>query len=249
MKTFTLTIAFLLFTNIGLFAQSGMTIKSGGAVTVNGNLTIIPTSFTCGSPITDTRDGKTYSTVQIGTQCWMAQNLNVGTKILGTANQTNNGIIKKYCYNDDENNCNVYGGLYQWDEAMQYVTTEGAQGICPSGWHLPSDGEWTTLTDDLGGVVPAGGKMKSTGTLETGTGLWAAPNTGATNISGFTAIPSGFCWSGNSEYVSFNAYYWSSSQYDTMIAWCNILNYSVEYLYRSRMYYKTDGFSIRCVKD
>ena len=79
----------------------------------------------CGQPFTDTRDGKSYKTVQIGTQCWMAQNLNIGTKILGNADQTNNNIIDKYCYGDDDANCNIYGGLYQWNEAMQYLTTEG----------------------------------------------------------------------------------------------------------------------------
>lgn len=76
----------------------------------------------------------------------LAQNLNVGTRINGLQEQTNNGIIKKYCYGDLDSNCNVYGGLYQWDEAMQYVTTEGVKGICPTGWHLPTDAEWCTLT-------------------------------------------------------------------------------------------------------
>ena len=71
----------------------------------------------------------------------MAQNLNVGTKISGSSEQINNGIIEKYCYYNDENNCNVYGALYQWDEAMRYSTTEGVKGICPSGWHLPTDAD------------------------------------------------------------------------------------------------------------
>jgi len=70
--------------------------------------------------------------------------------------------------------CNVYGGLYQWDEAMQYSTTVGVQGICPTGWHLPADSEWTTLTTFLGGEIIAGGKMK-----EAGLAHWASPNTGA----------------------------------------------------------------------
>ena len=76
----------------------------------------------------------------------LAQNLNVGTRINGLQEQTNNGIIKKHCNGDLDSNCNVYGGLYQWDEAMQYVTTEGVKGICPTGWHLPTDAEWCTLT-------------------------------------------------------------------------------------------------------
>jgi len=83
-------------------------------------------------------EGKTYHTAQIGTQCWLKENLNVGTfissRILEDA--SNNGIIEKYCYGNLLNNCDVYGGLYQWGEAMKYSTTEGEQGICPSGWHI-----------------------------------------------------------------------------------------------------------------
>jgi uncharacterized protein (TIGR02145 family) len=101
----------------------------------------------CGNPFVDARDGISYSTVLIGTQCWMSQNLNTGTRINGSGNQTNNNIIEKYCYADLEINCDVYGGLYQWDEAMQYSTMHGVQGICPAGWHLPTDDEWTTLTE------------------------------------------------------------------------------------------------------
>ncbi len=207
-----------------------------------GTEIIIP--FSCGNPVTDTRDGKIYNTVLIGAQCWFAQNINVGTKVLGNTNQTNNGIIEKYCYMDDVNNCNVYGGLYQWDEAMQYSTTEGVKGICPTGWHLPTDAEWTTLTTFLGGEAIASGKMKETGTTH-----WLSPNTGATNSSGFTALP------GGSRHLNFGffdlAYYasfWSSSQGIATDAWYRDLYYNNEHVYR---YYngKTYGFSGRCLQD
>ena len=105
----------------------------------------------CGpGPVVD-RDGNKYSIVQIGLQCWLDRNMNVGTRINGATAQTNNGTIEKYCYSDTDANCTTNhpkrpdGGLYQWDEAMQYSTTEGAQGICPSGWHIPTDAEWHTL--------------------------------------------------------------------------------------------------------
>ncbi|MBK7175282.1 MAG: hypothetical protein IPH84_19155 [Bacteroidales bacterium] len=99
--------------------------------------------WTCGQPIIDSRDGKEYNTVLIDSQCWLAENLNIGTRINGSDNQTNNGVIQKYCMNDLESNCSIYGGLYQWDEMMNYTSSSsanpsGRQGICPEGWHIPS---------------------------------------------------------------------------------------------------------------
>src|SRR5680860_993973 len=86
----------------------------------------------------------------IGTQVWAKANLNVGTMVTGVTAQTNNATLEKYCYNDTESNCTTYGGLYQWGEAMQYVTTQGAQGICPAGSHIPSDNDWKILEMQLG---------------------------------------------------------------------------------------------------
>ena len=111
--------------------------------------TITPTpTWSCGTAFTDSRDNKVYNTVQIGTtnaQCWMKENLNVGTYIDGSANQTSNSVVEKWCYNNDLAKCTAYGGLYTWDEAMQYVTTPGVQGICPTGWHIPTFDEFCTL--------------------------------------------------------------------------------------------------------
>jgi hypothetical protein len=104
--------------------------------------------FACGMKMTDPRDGKKYATIKIGTQCWMAENLNVGTRITGDvwpSQNTPTEIIEKYCYDDQESNCDIYGGMYTWNELMQYSTTEGVQGICPEGWHLPTDAEWCVL--------------------------------------------------------------------------------------------------------
>ncbi len=131
----------------------------------------------------------------------------------------NNSIIEKYCYNNSTANCDIYGGLYQWNEMMQYTTTPGAQGICPAtGWHLPTDAEWTILTTFLGGEGIAGGKMKTTGTIEAGTGLWYAPNTGATNESGFTALPGGYrSDNGDFDGLGYYAYFWSSTEINTIL--------------------------------
>ena len=227
-----------------LFGQSGLTIQSGGMVTVNGNLTITPAGFVCGNPMTDTRDGKTYNTVLIGTQCWFAQNINIGTKVNGSVDQTNNSIIEKYCYNDLESNCNVYGALYQWDEAMQYTTAEGVQGICPTGWHLSTDAEWTTLTTYLGGESIAGGKMKEVGTTH-----WISPNTGATNSSGFTALPGGYRDNNGEFYFLTNyAYFGSSSQYVATTAWYRGVYYYSESVFRFN-YSKANSFSVRCIQN
>ena len=199
---------------------------------------------------TVTYAGQTYNTVYIGSQCWLKENLNVGTMISGTQNQTNNGIIEKYCYNNDPANCATYGGLYQWNEAMQYVTTEGTQGICPDGWHIPTDGEYTVLTNFLGGESVAGGKMKSTGTIEEGTGLWYQPNTGATDESGFSGFPGGYRYGLNGYFyiLGYHGLFWSSSQYNTNYAWRRYLNYYYANVYRYN-YYKEDGFSVRCLRD
>jgi uncharacterized protein (TIGR02145 family) len=206
------------------------------------SFTTLAPGFTCGDIVS--YEGKTYNTIQIGTQCWFQENLNVGTKINGSQNQSNNSIIEKYCYNDLESNCDVYGGLYQWNEMMQYSTTPGVQGICPTGWHLPTDAEWTTLTDYLGGAGVAGGKMK-----EAGTAHWSPPNTGATNSSGFTALPGGSrANNGNFYGFTLNAYFWSSTEYSSAYAWGRDLYYNDEDVDRNYNL-KTNGFSVRCVRD
>ena len=188
--------------------------------------------------------GKTYHSVIIGVQCWMKENLNIGVAILGTQDQTDNGVIEKYCYNNLVLNCDIYGGLYQWNEMMQYVTTPETQGICPAGWHLPSDDEWTTLTTYLGGVLVAGGTMK-----EAGLAHWVAPNTGATNSSGFTALPGGQRYIDGSFYdLTSYANVWSSTQYSSTNAWLRYLGYDNDDVYRTN-FNETQGFSARCLRD
>jgi uncharacterized protein (TIGR02145 family) len=202
-------------------------------------------SFICGSTLLDVRDGKTYSIVQIGTQCWMGQNLNIGTRINASNQQTNNNIIEKYCYSNLESNCDIYGGLYQWNEMMQYVTNEGANGICPSGSHIPTDAEWTILMDFLGGHTIAGGAMKETGFTH-----WASPNGGASNSSGFTGLPGGLRYDGYGySSLTYNGYFWSSSQTDVTYAWKYWLQYGNAYLGRDSYYLKVYGFSVRCLKE
>lgn len=202
------------------------------------------TLWCCGKSLNDSRDSKTYNTALIGSQCWMAQNLNIGTMIPGSSEQTNHNSIEKYCYNNEEANCTVYGGLYKWDNAMQWSTNEGVQGICPIGWHIPADGEWTVLTTFLGGEGIAGGKMKETGYVH-----WASPNGGATNISDFTALPGGGRHeNGSFYYLTFNGSFWSSSQSVSSSAWQRALDCIGEYIVRNNSL-KFYGWSVRCLKD
>jgi uncharacterized protein (TIGR02145 family) len=201
------------------------------------------------NPFIDPRDGQSYNTVAIGTQCWMQENLNIGIMIPGVNDPANNGVIEKYCFENSTTNCDVYGGLYLWNEMMQYVTTPGVQGICPAGWHLPTNAEWTVLTTFLGGESVAGGKIKSTGTFEAGTGLWRDPNYEATNSSGFTALPGGFRGSDvNFHSLGYDAYIWSSTEDGTGNAFNQSLyfNYADIFLFS---FTKEDGFSVRCVKN
>ncbi|HNX11281.1 MAG TPA: FISUMP domain-containing protein [bacterium] len=177
--------------------------------------------------------GGYYRTVLIGSQCWLKDNLNVGVE--GT--QTDDGIIEKHC-----DNCNLYGGQYNREEANGYPgwNVNGGQGICPDGWHIPSNADFSTLVNGLGGTNVAGGKLKQTGTVEGGTGIWGAPNTGATDESGFSAVP-GF-WAANTRGI-----YWGSNwaspydpvlwlQYDNTIASLNFLD-------------PTYNMSVRCLRD
>jgi uncharacterized protein (TIGR02145 family) len=217
-----------------------------------GNIKFVGIFNQCGDWLYDARDGQNYPTVQIGTQCWMARNLNIGTRINGDddPDPDEDSFIAKYCYDDLESNCDIYGGLYHWKVAMDWITEEGAQGICLTGWHVPTDGEWTTLTTYLGGITIAGGKMKSTGTIETGTGLWYAPNDGATNESGFTGLPGGYrdYDDGSFGYLGELGYFWSSSRYQPDYPRYHKLDFNYIGAVRDYEYYEY-GFSVRCLKD
>lgn len=185
-------------------------------------------------------EGKTYHTVQIGSQCWLKENLNVGTRIFGSLNQTNNSTIEKYCYDDNESNCDIYGGIYQWDEAMQYITNEGAQGICPPGWHIPTYTEFQTLRDAVGND---GNALKAIGQ--------GIINGQGTDSSGFSALLAGGRDSNGFFYsLGYYAYFWSSTEFNSSSALNLYLDYHISSIY-FRNYGKEDGFGfcVRCLKD
>lgn len=195
------------------------------------------------SQVTDI-DGNTYKTVIIGTQEWTAENLNVehyrnGDLIpqVQDKDEWSKLTTGAWCYYEyDSKNGKTYGKLYNW-----YAVND-QRGLAPEGWHIPSDTDWTKLTDYLGGVKVAGGKIKATT-------LWNSPNTGATNKSGFSALPGGYRW-GNGTFGNIGGYgyFWSSSDCYNKSAWGRGLSYffsEVFPLYNS----KPDGLSCRCVRD
>lgn len=216
--------------------------------------------------------GGYYRTVLIDTQCWLKDDLNVGTMIgskladnVTLQNQTNNSVIEKYCYTyvQQDNagqiatgttNCNEYGGFYQWPEAVQYsngvtltsgtsVALGNIQGICPTGWHIPSDTEYVALSTYLGGDSVSSGKMKEAGTTH-----WTTAH--ADNSSGFTGLGAGFRHfsTGAFSYLKDDAFYWFAKPNLSTNAYYYNLFYNDTVLYRvasDRAY----GMSIRCLKD
>jgi len=188
-------------------------------------------------------DNRNYATVKIGTQVWMAENLAYLPAVSpSSAGSYTEPYYYVYGYEDSSvaaakatPNYATYGVLYNWPAALT---------ACPPGWHLPSDEEWTALTTWLGGEEVAGGKMK-----ETGTAHWFSPNTGATNESGFSALPGGSRYGSGGFYgIGYYGYWWSSTEHSTSTAWYRGLYYYYSTVGRGN-YFKEYGFSVRCVRD
>jgi uncharacterized protein (TIGR02145 family)/prepilin-type N-terminal cleavage/methylation domain-containing protein len=178
-------------------------------------------------------------TVTIGSQTWMQNNLNVGAMVTGVTAQTNNTTFEKYCYSDTESNCTTYGGLYQWDEAMQYVITAGFQGICPAGFHIPTDAEYKTLEMSLGMSQATADTTGWRGTTE---GTQLKPG----GTSGFNGLLAGYRnTAGSFVSLSSSAYLWSSSE-SSSSAWYRYLGSGNAPVYRSTDA-KGYGFSVRCL--
>jgi uncharacterized protein (TIGR02145 family) len=220
------------------------------------------TPHSCGAPnihnsnltygsMTD-QQGNVYKTIVIGTQEWMAENLNTSIYRNGDAIPTNldNATWQSTTsgawayYGNDESYACPYGKLYNWSACVD------ARQLCPVGWHVPSDAEWTVLTDYLGGEIVAGGKMKTTGNINGSTGLWYWPNEGATNSSGFSGAPGSYRHlSGEfGDIIGDWGRFWSSSEYDTYHAWFRQLDYFNDDALRAYSN-KRFGLSVRCLRD
>ncbi|MGE5411682.1 MAG: FISUMP domain-containing protein, partial [Clostridiales bacterium] len=193
-----------------------------------------------GTPVI-TYAGKAYNTVQVGSQCWLRENLDVGTMVNASLDQTNNDVIEKYCYDNNPLSCTTYGGLYQWAEALKYKVSDGrVQGICPDGWHIPSISEFETLVRSSY-VNNDGNKLKRE---DQGREGGKGPN-----ASGFSALLAGDRFANGQFYsTGGTSGFWTSSDLNAMNAqnmylgvYYNVINLTADD--------KSYGFSIRCIKD
>ena len=233
------------------------TYATNSVGTAYGNeitFTTLPPPWQCGDTIN--YSGQVYNTVLIGTQCWFKENLNIGIRINGNQNQTDNSQTEKYCYADDENNCDTYGGLYQWDEMMEYSTMQGAQGICPTDWHIPTDNEWKILegtVDSQYGVGDAewdgmGARGFDVGYNLKSTDVWQSNGAGS-DAFGFTALPGGY----TNETGFFNTmgsygFWWTSSLDNSSDSFNRMLWYDSYLSSRAPSSFE-HGYSIRCIKN
>lgn len=213
------------------------------------------TNIPCPGLETVTYEGQTYHTIQVFGQCWFKENLNVGTRIMHTQPQTNNDTIEKYCILNNESYCDYFGGLYFWDEMMNYTSQTGGQGICPEGWHVPVDLDWQILEgavdSDFGIGDPlwentgwrgsdAGGNLK-----QAGTSWWEPPNSGATDAFGFTALPAGYFVQNEFWGAGFKTYLWSSEIFDKYMR-----NLDWEHAEMKKQGGGPEvAISVRCIKD
>jgi len=215
----------------------GATLKSNGTNSYWDN-------FSADGIVKD-QSGNFYNTIAIGTQVWFKENLRTKKYRSGalipviTNTDASASVGQMYYYaNDSLTNYLVYGALYNWK------ATQSIDSLCPVGWHVPTDAEWTTLTTYLGGESVAGGKMKTIGTT-----YWNSPNTGATNEIGFSALPGGYRnFNGIFSVINDNAVFWSATESDASGAWFRALNYNNDDADRAN-FSKLIGSSVRCLKN
>jgi len=236
------------------------TLQSGMLDTPESSETYIflfATNIPCPGTPTVTYEGQVYNTIQIYSQCWLKENLNVGMMIQGSQEMTDNDTIEKYCNDNEPDSCTKYGGLYQWNEMMQYITQQGIQGICPPGWHLPTDEEWKVLegaADSQYGIgdpewdVLIGYRGYDAGTNLKTTNDWNNNGNG-TDQYGFSGLPGGVRYfDGCFSIIGWNGYWWTSTELDFFFSWRR--GFSCNYPGVNQIdNEKLDGFSVRCIKD
>jgi len=195
-------------------------------------ITIVnPIAHICGDSITDIRDGQTYPTIQIGSQCGLAKSLNYGIRSPSSFLQRDNCIPEKFCLQELTSKCNQYGGLYQWDELMTYTEMEEVQGLCPPGWHIPSESEWEIIF-----AYYINNAFAASPLLYSGYSGYNAPLSGTRFIN--------LVW----DFEGFATMLWSSTSHGTYKAWAHGMN---DYDHGVSYYpaYRLNAFSVRCLKD
>jgi uncharacterized protein (TIGR02145 family) len=204
--------------------KSDMTMLESGILdspTTNESYSFqFATNIPCPGTPTVSYEGQVYNTIQVFSQCWLKENLNVGTMIPGTQGMSNNSVIEKYCYNNKVEGCTKYGGLYQWDEMMQYSTTQGVRGICPPSWHIPTDEEWKVLEGAVDSQYGIGDPEwdnymdwcgSNAGTnLKTTSGWFYGGN--GTDLFGFSGLPGGQYYNGYFGSIGHYGDWWASTK-------------------------------------
>ncbi|WP_290734907.1 fibrobacter succinogenes major paralogous domain-containing protein, partial [Fibrobacter sp. UBA3806] len=241
---------------------SSVTPKSSGATGEASPCSELPGGDCNYGTLTDTRDGQTYKTVTIGDQVWMAENLNYAYTGVPYNYSGYTSDSTSWCYENDPANCAKYGRLYTWAAAMdssgtwstngkgcgygsECSPTGTIRGICPEGWHLPDTTEWNTLFTAVGGSFTAGTALKSTSGWNEDEG----ESGNGTDSFGFSALPAGYRYNGGDyDNEGYDAYFWSSTEYNSNYAYYMLLYYNYDYaaLYDGNKNY---GFSVRCLKD
>lgn len=216
--------------------SSSAVLSSFGAVSSSSQGTVDPSTVVTGT-MTDSRDGQVYKTVTIGMQTWMAENLNYA-------------VDSSWCYENSADSCSKYGRLYTWTAAMGVGMSYNSailgdsvnhQGVCPAGWHVPTNGEWATLETAVGGSYSAGTKLKSTsGWYDSGNG---------TDSYGFSALPAGGRYNDGDFYLARGlALFSSATEYGASYAYYRRFGYNFASMY-AYIGNKTYAFSVRCIQD
>lgn len=200
--------------------------------------------------------GNVYNTIQVGNQCWMKENLKTGVMVIGWSNMTDNGITERFCHYNDEENCDLYGALYKWDEMMNYTSAGGAQGICPDGWHIPTDDEFKILEGFVDCRYSAGDpEWDKNGWRGVNAGLNLKSTDGWDN-NGNGPDPFGFNWKPGGLFAptgwySFRnaAIMWTSDVENGTEAWYRTLVPSWDDIRRDRANIENTAVSVRCIKN
>ncbi len=214
---------------------------SSDSVSINTHVNTSQENRSCPGRFIDVRDNRMYSAIKIGNQCWMGENLNIGAIVKSQEKHLDNNTIEKFCFDNNPENCELYGGLYLWDELMAYKTADG-KGVCPNGWHVPSDSDWTNLELSLGSVVDTVAEFSWRGT-DTGKQLKAG------NTSGFEATFAGIR-SDDGFYIGISniTIFWTSTTLVEGLAWYRKLDLSHDGVFRHH-FTVDNACSVRCIKD